>query len=553
MNRALAYLWFALLKRRILTAAKGLCRTTTLIGFVALGFAFSVLFYYRQHEFFRNLFRSEILIGGGLVMLGGSVFKGFFQRGLAFEQADVEFLFTGPFTQRHIVIYRLLPGYLFSICQSVVFLVLFASHLRHPVWFAICLALFQIATLHIAAATAIWAGGLSIQTHYRLRWILIVTYLFICALYLRTAWGLKLVPAFVSSSMAQLFFYPATTVSDIAAAPVLSEWSFRLSQVDSALQNVWEPVLYLGLFSLVTLTSFRFLLRQRGDVFEPALATTTRIAERRRELQQGRSTSAVAIPKRSVSLPRLRIFQGVGAIVWKNFVAAFRSRRELALAGGFTVIYTGFLVALRWLFHHYNSQDGQVLERNDADFDNLIGGMLCILVFLLQRAFPFDFRRDGNHLVEFRALPVSPFALTLAELTVPTVFCFALQMLGLLALVAFAQFDWRTALVMPVYFLAMVLALNGVWNLYYLLAATKRVGGKKESSSPVALLMVVVLSFLVFYPAGWTAIYVGKHTTGRFSEALAAGAGLAIQFGVNVLLVVLLAKLFERFQVARTS
>jgi hypothetical protein len=102
-------------------------------------------------------------------------------------------------------------------------------------------------------------------------------------------------------------------------------------------------------------------------------------------------------------------------------------------------------------------------------------------------------------------------------------------------------------------FPAIVLALNGVWNLHYLLAATKRAGGKAESASPVMLLMVVALSFLIFYPAGWTAVWIGEHTFGKFSEPLAMGVGLAIQYCVDFLLVLMLARLFQRFEVSRDS
>jgi hypothetical protein len=199
------------------------------------------------------------------------------------------------------------------------------------------------------------------------------------------------------------------------------------------------------------------------------------------------------------------------------------------------------------------SQGGELPAREVMDFDKIIGGMLCFQVFLLQRAFPFDFRRDGNHLVGFRTLPVSPFALALTEIAVPTAFCLALQALGVLLLVIFARLDWRTMLLMLFAFPAIALALNGVWNLHYLLAATKRAGGKAESASPVTLLMVVALSFLIFYPAGWASLQVGRHTYGRLSEPLAFGAFLAVQYLVDFLLVLTLAKLFQRFEVSRDS
>jgi len=81
----------------------------------------------------------------------------------------------------------------------------------------------------------------------------------------------------------------------------------------------------------------------------------------------------------------------------------------------------------------------------------------------------------------------------------------------------------------------------------------RRAGNRTESAGPVTMVMVVALSFLVFYPAGWLAIEVGRHTFGPSSEVIATMAWLAVQYSVDVLLVLLLANLFQRFEVARDS
>jgi hypothetical protein len=552
MNRALTYLWYSLLKRRVLHYVRGIRRPATLIGFLALAFFLFCLFRFRREEWRAQLVRPEVLSGGALIMLCGSLFKGFLQRGLVFQPSDVQFLFTSPFTQRQIVFYRLLPGYLFALAQSLVFFVLFAPHLKHPLLTSGCLMLLQIACFHVAAGAAIFGGMISEHAHHRIRWMLLSIYFVISALYLRAVLGLKLVPAFVSSSITQILFYPAVTISDFATAPPIGQWSLRLVKNSSiATDNLWQSVVCLSFFGLVALMSLWLLLRLKANIFETSLTTTTRVAERRLRLQQGRSLAIIEKDElRSASLPKGGLFRGVGAIVWKNFVIAFRSKRELTLTAVFSLIYIAFLVGLRWLFYHHISEGAEVSGRDIFDFDKIIGGMLCIQIFLLQRAFPFDFRRDGNHLVGFRTLPVTPFALALAELTVPTAFCLAFQAFGILVLLIFAHFDWAMALLSVVFFPAIVLALNGVWNLHYLLAAVKRAGGKAEFASPIALLMVVALSFLIFYPAGWTAMWVGRHTFGRFSEPLALSVGLTVQYAVDFLLVLTLAKLFQRFEVS---
>jgi hypothetical protein len=116
--------------------------------------------------------------------------------------------------------------------------------------------------------------------------------------------------------------------------------------------------------------------------------------------------SAFGTRQHSAFLPNVRFFRGVRAIIWKNLVVASRCKRELLFAAGFTLIYTGFLVALRWLLHQQMSQGGQLPAREVREFDKTLVGLLCFLVFILQRAFPFDFRRDGHHLVGFRTLPI---------------------------------------------------------------------------------------------------------------------------------------------------
>ena len=165
MSSALLYLCLTLLKRRLLHFCRGLQRPTTLIGFAAVLCLIGFLFHFRGHAVFGQLVRRESLIGGALVMLSGSLFKGFLQRGLVFEPSDIEFLFTSPFTQRQIVFYRLLPSYLFALVQGLVFLGLFAPHLTHPLLPTVCFILFQILCFHVATAAAILAGTILSLIH----------------------------------------------------------------------------------------------------------------------------------------------------------------------------------------------------------------------------------------------------------------------------------------------------------------------------------------------------------------------------------------------------
>jgi hypothetical protein len=555
MNPALLYLSATLLKGRARQFVRNLRRPTTATGFASVVLAFGVLFHFRRASGFGDVVRPQVLVGACLAMLGGSFFKGFLQHGLVFELADVEFVFTSPFSKQQVLFYQLLPGYLYALAQSAAFFVLFESHLTHPVIVSLSLLLLQIACFHIATGAAIFAGSISDQAHHRLKWMLLFFYFMIAALYLRKAWDLRLVPAFMNSPLAQGFFYPAAPLLDIGTCPFVGRWSTCLANHEFAgTGDLLPPLAYLFLFGIATLTTLASVLRLNADIFEPSLATTTALEERRSRLRQGRSAAAAGEHgSRSLALPKVLLFRGGGAIVWKNLAVALRSRRQLLLAATFTSIYTGFLLALRWILHRELADGGELMASELRDFDKGIAGMLAALVFFLQRAFPFDLRRDGQHLVQFRTLPVSPLMLVLAELAVPTLLCLLFQAGGIAVLFLFAQVDLRMALLVLLAFPAVALALNAVWNLHYLLAALRRAGNRTESAGPVTMVMVVALSFLVFYPAGWLAIEVGRHTFGPSSEVIATMAWLAVQYSVDVLLVLLLANLFQRFEVARDS
>ena len=120
MNPALLYLWFALLKRRAIHFVRGLRRPTTLVGYLYVLGLLGVLFWFRHNEIFGRLVQRDNLITAAVLMFVGSFIKGFWQRGLVFEPADIEFLFTSPFSQRQIVCYRLLPNYLYAFVQGLI-------------------------------------------------------------------------------------------------------------------------------------------------------------------------------------------------------------------------------------------------------------------------------------------------------------------------------------------------------------------------------------------------------------------------------------------------
>jgi hypothetical protein len=544
-----------------------------------------VLFCFRQHEIFGRLVQRDTLMTGAVLMFGGSFVKGFWQRGLVFEPPDIEFIFTSPFSQRQIVCYRLLPNYLYALVQGIVLAVLFAPHLSHPLLMAVGLTLFQIICFHVATAASLLAGNFPEPLHHRLRCMMLGVGFLFAALYFRAAWDVRFIPAFVRSPLAQLIFYPAVTLPDAASSSTLHRWAFRLAPAATSwLRQLWLPVLYLSGITLGAVVSLWWLFRVKANLFEPSLATTSRAAERRLRLRQGRDlATAGRTEAHSAGLPARMLFSGVGAIIWKNLLAARRSQRQLLVAFILTALYAGGLIALLWKIHTElrAATPGQLsspeVVMGRFAFHLGLAFWIAILAPFLQRIFPFDFRRDGRHLLDFRTLPMSPLCLVLAEVAVPVGCVLLCQAAGLVPLLIFARFDWPIVLLLLFAYPAIALAFNSVWNLHYLLSATRRAGGQAQSPSAVGTVMVVALSFLVFVPAVWTGRLLARCLSERAGVVLTSDGmqGLAnseawlrflhiglpltgvgavgVQYLVNLILLLALARLFQRAEVSRES
>jgi hypothetical protein len=66
--------------------------------------------------------------------------------------------------------------------------------------------------------------------------------------------------------------------------------------------------------------------------------------------------------------------------------------------------------------------------------------------------------------------------------------------------------------------------------------------------------MIVALSFLIFYPAGWLAIEVGRHITSQTTSVVSgASVWLATQYAIDFLVVALIVRLLQRFETPSDS
>jgi hypothetical protein len=266
--------------------------------------------------------------------------------------------------------------------------------------------LLQIVCFHLAAAAAIFGGTISDELHHRLRWMMLGLSFLIAALYLRVA-GTSRSSRFLLYSWFSTAFYPAVTLPDVANAnrsASLGALRFRLKARRLRVSSFWQNLLLSWRFgpgggrkpmAAAAAESELFLSRHCAPL--TALRSGGSIVEQGRRVATAKECTAQSLAC------RLPLFHGIGAILWKNLVTVKRCRRKCC-GGVFHVYLHGFFTALLVdLLQPAKKAEGATITSEELHDGHC--SFLGVLAFFLQRMFPFDFRRDGHHLLNFVLCP----------------------------------------------------------------------------------------------------------------------------------------------------
>jgi Putative ABC exporter len=356
----------------------------------------------------------------GITLLLGLA-SGLSERGIAFQPAEVDALFPGPFRPRSLVAYRAASEDLASVFGSILFFLLAGLATPRP-WLAFVGALLCGATaVHVRLVVALLATQLGDRAFARLRGparavglaAALALGILVIAAFTRTGGVRGAVVTVVDSPVARVFLYPAVAAGDLS----------RAESLDRAL-----PPLVGALAACAG--TLALLLALQVNFLEASVGATSRAAARRARQRRGARAEAPATsaPARSGRLPSSRPFGGAGAVAWRNALAARRSLRAL--------VASALLVGV-FLFPLYLGEGGLRQGLSAVVF-------AAMLPLFLSSTIAFDFRGQTGHLAELKALPVSASRLALAQVTVPTLLALLLQalFLGILAVAGRVPPSW---------------------------------------------------------------------------------------------------------------
>lgn len=387
----------------------------------------------------------------GPLILAAFVFLALFassgDNAIAFQPAEVDLLFPGPFTRRQLLAYKLVSGMIASIFAATIFSIVFMRHAGSwpNAFVGILLSLWFIQFLGAGIALVKQIIGELSYTRIRRVALAVVTVGVVAALAMiverQTFTDVySLARQIHQSTPGRIFLAPFRVFADIVAAASFSE----------ALPK-------LGVAVAIVAALFFVVLRLDADYLEASLRASERLADRVRRARAGNVFVPAGKAARSRRAPIRGWLGGAGPIAWRQSTTLVRSGRKWLFQLAILLVFAGFIVSSM-----------RRLESDDTGVAVSIG-VLAYLTFILASILRFDFRADLDHIETLKSLPLDPRAIALGEILLPVALLSAVQ--ALIVVACAYLFHWPRSLIIATGAALPVLnvLLVGVENLLFLM------------------------------------------------------------------------------------
>jgi hypothetical protein len=483
----------------------------------------------------------QVRLYGPLILLAYCVLTSAFsagERAVTFSPAEVNFLFTGPFSRRQLLLYKIVGTFLTSLLTAV-FLTLVLVRYASSLLTAVTGLLLGMLFLQLfAMAAALIASVVGAQAYTRRRRIVLLVLLVLLAAGLLQA-GQSLSEGDAGSLLRTLAESPTARI-------VLSPLRWFVETFTA--EELWpDYVLYSLLSLLVDGVLVAIVLGLDAHYLEAAAAASEKTYARLQRLRTGGAAAAwgALSGKARFSLPDFPRLGGVGPIAWRQMVTATRGLKGL-------LIFLLFLgLTMVWPIFTPATQTTSSSEMANIYLSTLLG--LC--VFALPMMLTFDFRGDVDRIDLLKTLPLASWRLTVGQILTPTILISLIQ----LVLVLLLHVIWGglehyligvVVFALPVNFL-----LFAIENLVFLLFPTRQMAVTPGDFQVMGRHMLLFIAkFLILGFTFGTAFLAGTVAYLITNDYyVAAAACWPIFVAVDLALIPLLAVAFKRFDVARDT
>jgi len=319
-------------------------------------------------------------------------------RAIYFSPPEILFLFSGPFTRRGVLAYKLLMSLLVTIPGA-----LFASlmlRVRDGSWLAgfVGLLLVLAFTQLFTTALGLLANVLGEQVANRSRRIVVLAaLLFVAGLTVLVAgpqpdWS-SVPGAILDSTAWQIVSWPLQSFGEVMRAKTFGE-----AVVPALIALIVNALLIVVIFGL------------DAQYTEAVAASSARLDARLRRLRgqnPGEGGESISVASARWEVPMPPRLGGIGPIAWRQLTAALRSSGRLLVV--LLLLMVGVVALLA-------SMDHSQAERVPL----FLIGLGVWLSLVLPSAVPYDFRGDIDRIAVLKTLPIAPWRLALGQLLAPT-------------------------------------------------------------------------------------------------------------------------------------
>lgn len=447
-----------------------------------------------------------------------------------YSPAEVNFLFSGPYRPRQLLLYKVAAGAGAGLITALLMACAFAPHSAR--FLSSYVGLFLILQLiHLfSMSVGLVAGTVGALAFSRGRQLLLVGV------------GLLIAAALIPLGRDLWALPPMLLVERTLHSPAMSAVTmpFRPFVMAYASERLWPDLVGWSMVALaVDLTFLGLVLMLNARFVEASASASVRIYDKIRRARRGEGwTGAV---KARVSLPMLPWWGGIGPNLWRQLTSVSRSPAKLGM------IAFLFMVPIVMIL---------VVRRADESASKTFAPLIAFYVsmtFIASSTVGYDFRPDLGRMEDLKTLPIRPTRLVMSQLITPVLVLCCGQWLTLGA-VAFFLAPEPSFLVATAALMAPAnLILIAVENLYFLWYPYRTAGINSFDFQSLGRQFLLVLGKMATVGlsaglsggAGAVAYWIGD---GSLSLTVAVAWLVALACGLG--LVPLVALAFDQFDVA---
>ena len=476
-------------------------------------------------------FSDQIMTFMPLSMLGLSLLTVMMTTGPTFHFSpnEINFLFTGPFRRRDLIIYKF-GAYVAGVTLTSVFITLIAPPQTGSALSVFIASLLTLVFVQLNSAVISMTGhALDGSRLSKIKWPAIAVLLVTAAAAMVHAWvtpdrGIfDLMSEFRHSMIGTIILIPYIVFAELFVAASVSQLA------------LWALV---AVFINAALLRAAIILDERTT--DRSLAENARLSNRWERIKQGGSLFATERTEVR-AIRRAPIFAGMGPRAWRQVLNALRNSFKLI------IVFMGLAASIAPI----SSAIGAPVTQPHT--------MMIIYVFLafiLPRNLVCDFRGDLSRMEIYKTLPIAPWRICAGQLVVQVLLAYLIALTVIASALVFEDsVTPRVALVLGAFALPLTLVIYAVENTVHLLFPTKLVAMGRADFEFLGRSIVefIAKTFFVFAAMGASGA-VGLVTFKMLGPTfvlpgLASWLTLTL---IGLLTLVALQYAFRRFAVAET-